>query len=211
MELDQMKDVWKQQFSNQGTSLSEDDLVRMINHPSRGPVASMKRNLRMELYWVIFTFGVAALVFFWAFKSKMIGYSIAYLFFMGLFIFYYISKTRLLSRMQCVTCEVKSNLSLQISTLEKYIRYNLIISTLVYPLFLMLGALILYLNFYSQTPKPIFVYSTAYSLFVTTGVWVLFSVITTIPLYFLNKKYLHWLYGKHIRRLKGVLFELNND
>lgn len=211
MELEQMKDVWKQQFSNQGASLNEDDLVRIISHPSRGPVASMKRNLRMELYFVIVTFGIAALVFFWAFKSKMIGYSIAYLFFMGVFIFYYISKTRLLSRMQCVTCEVKSNLSLQISTLEKYIRYNLIISTLVYPLFLMLGALILYLNFYSLTPKPIFVYSTAYAPAVTTGVWVLFSIVTTIPLYFLNKKYLHWLYGKHIRRLKGVLSELDND
>lgn len=211
MELDQMKDVWKQQFSSSEKKLKEEDVISMISHPSRGPVASMKRNLRRELYFVIFSFSIAALVFFLAFESKMIGYSAAYIFLMAVFALYYYNKTRLLGRMQCVNCEVKTNVSLQVSTLEKYIRYNLIVSTLVYPAFLLFGAWILYTNFYSLTPKPIFVYSVSYATWITTLVWVLFSVITSIPMYYLNKKYIHWLYGKHISRLKWILKEMDNE
>ncbi len=100
---------------------------------------------------------------------------------------------------------------MQANTLEKYIKYNLIVSTLVYPAFLMFGAWLLYSESYSETPKSIISYSSAYSPWMTTLMWLLFSIITTIPLYYLNKKYLHWLYGKHINRIKRVLSEIEGE
>ena len=211
MELDNMKETWKEQPVATQNKISSEQLIAMIGHPSKSPVASMKRTLKKELYFVVFSFGVASMIFLIAFESKMIGYSIAYLFLTVVFIFYYYFKTKLLNNMQCVTCEVKSNLSLQLTTLEKYIRNNLIISTLVYPAFLLFGAWMLYTNFYNDIPKSFFVYSVAYPAWITTMSWLIFSIVTTVPLYFLNKKYLHWLYGKHINRLKKVLSEMESE
>jgi hypothetical protein len=211
MELDSMKDIWKGQNTGVQKSLNENELMTMISHPSKSPVAKMKRTLKKELYFVIVCFSVAALVFFLTFENKFIGFSLAYIFLMLVFIIYYFFKNRLLTNMQCVTCEVKSNLTMQANTLEKYIKNNLIVSTLVYPAFLMFGAWLLYTGFYSETPKSIISYSSAYSPWITTLIWLVFSIITTIPLYYLNKKYLHWLYGKHINRIKRVLSEIEGE
>jgi hypothetical protein len=211
MELDQMKDLWKNQSLNVQHLLSNEEVMTMINHSSNSPVAKMKRNLRKELIFVVVSFSMAAFIFLIGFDGKMIAFSAVYVFLMLVYFLYFFFKNRLLSSMQCVVCEVKSNLSMQVSSLEKYIKYNLIISTLIVPVIFMLGAFILYLDYHADSFKAIIFYSVAYPVWVTTVVWVGISIVLTVPSYFLNRKYLHWLYGKHISRIRKILSEMDED
>jgi len=211
MELDNIKELWKNQQTPSPGIISNEQVVAMINHPSKSPVAIMKRNLKRELWFLLVSFSIAAFIFFISFNGKMIAYSWAYIFMMVVFLFYYYFKNKLLNSMQCVTCEVKSNLTLQLKSLEKYIKNNLLYSTLTLPAFLMFGALIMYLDATGETHKSVIFYSIAHPAWLTTLIWLGFSVILTIPLYFLNKKYLHWLYGKHINRLRLVISNMEND
>lgn len=211
MELDNMKELWNDQQNTTQKSLSEQELITMIGNPSKGPIAKMKRNLKKELIFVLLTLPATAIYFQFNFKGKMFALSMAYVLLTLMFVAYYYFKNKLLNNMQCVTCEVKSNLNMQVNTLEKYIKNNLIVSTLLLPALMMFICWLLYLNDYSTTPKSIFSYSVAYSPWLTTLIWAGISIAITIPMYFLNKKYLHWLYGKHINRLKRVLSELDSE
>ncbi len=52
----------------------------------------------------------------------------------GAFLFYYYRKSKLLKQMECVACEVRSNLKQQLGTLEKYVRFYFIAGTILTPL-----------------------------------------------------------------------------
>lgn len=211
MELDNMKELWKDQQDAGQKPLSEQELITMIGNPSKGPIAKMKRNLKKELIFVLVTLPGTAIYFQFHFNGKMFAFSITYILMTLVFVAYYYFKNKLLNNMQCVTCEVKSNLTMQANTLEKYLKNNLIVSTFILPVIVLFGMWLLYLNYYSATPKSIFSFSVAYSPWITTLIWTGISIAITIPMYFLNKKYLHWLYGKHINRLKSVLSELDSE
>jgi len=209
MELDHIKEIWRRQSQPERQSLSNEEVMTMITHPSRSPVAIMKRNLKKELIFIVVSFSIASLVF--SFQGKMIAYSGAYLFLMGVFFYYYYFKNRLLNSMQCVTCEVKSNLGLLVNNLEKYVRYNLVISTFILPLFLAFVVFIMYLNFKSVVPRSVLHFSPAHPAWLTILVWLVISTVMTIPLFYLNRKYLYWLYGKHIARIRKILTEMDED
>lgn len=206
MEIDQLKDVWNKQQAPASPLLSNEDMLAVISHSSRSPVARMKRNLRKEMIFCVVAFSIAAFV---TFQGKLIWYTWMYLFLMGVFCMYYYFKNRLLNNMQCVTCEVRSNLSMHVATLEKYIKWNLILSTMVFPVVIMFGALIMYLNADSIKSKSILFFSVAHPAWQTALIWLGFGLVFTIPLYYLNRRYLHWLYGKHIDRIKKILSEMD--
>ena len=52
MELDDLKELWKE--SNNSSLLNnEEDLRQILSHRSRSPIAIMKRNLKLEVLFVI--------------------------------------------------------------------------------------------------------------------------------------------------------------
>src|SRR5688572_28972163 len=124
MELENMREVWNE--GDKGGKLPGSKISEIIRKPSKGPVARMKRNLRYELLAVILGFGFIAVYYFIAFDSKYSLISWVYAFFIVLFFFYFIRKNRLLENLQCSSCHLKSNLELQLKTLEKYTRLYLI-------------------------------------------------------------------------------------
>ena len=85
----------------------------------------MKRNLRVELWFVIITYGAMILFYFLAFEGSMSAVSWFMLIIGLLFVIYFQRKNKLLTEMECLSCEVKSNLQKQTTTLEKYIRIYL--------------------------------------------------------------------------------------
>src|SRR5215470_4926413 len=106
MELSDMKNVWSDKSSG---AIDSDKILAMLGKQSHNPMAKMRRNLRMELLIVIFSFGAVAAYYFLAFKSeyRIIGWAYALL--LVLFCYYFFRKNKLLSQMQCTGCQVKSN------------------------------------------------------------------------------------------------------
>jgi len=206
MELDDMKNIWS---DKPGKPAGAEKIATMLGRQSQSPIEKMKRNLRMELLIVIFCFGSVAAYYFIAFKSQysIIGWTYALL--LILFCWYFFRKNKLLNEMQCSSCQVKSNLELQLRTLERYVRFYLISGTAIIPvLFIFLGIVLYYkkpsLNrdtvFYPSETNPVWKFLLA---------WLILLTISTMIMWVLNRGYVNKLYGRHIRRLKQLLAQMN--
>ena len=209
MELDQWKEIWKEE----GESPSNDarKLKLLLEKKSNSPVAKMKRNLKMELWLIIISYGAMILFYFIAFKGQLSEVSWFMLFIGLLFVAYYQRKNKLLSEMECLSCQVKSNLQKQTTTLEKYIRFYLIAGTALAPVSLLFFAWLFNVKRRTNTNYNILYPSPDNPLWKVALAWVLLTVIITILFYFMNKWYVRKLYGKHVEKLKEVLSEMEGD
>lgn len=205
MELDHLKELWQQQEPEKVSG----NLRQFLGKKSNGPIAKMKRNLLYELIVVIITYGVATIYFFTAFAGRMNTLAWVYLILAVIFIVYFIMKNKLLNEMECMACQVKSNLSRQVATLEKYVRYYLIVGTAVFPLF------VLY-TYFILIPEVRFIRGSdnlsekGLTFFWLSTVWVISTIVLTIIVYNLNKCYVNKLYGKHIKKLKLMLEQMED-
>jgi len=202
MELDNLKDLWRDLGQNDVHQKSDEQIVLILQKRSRSPVSKMKRNLLMELFAVIILYSLAI----WYFLATSLGHywEIALLLLLVgvLFIFYYYRKNRLLAEMQCVTCEVRSNLQKQLSTLEKYIRFYFVSGIVLTPVAYFASGFIVLFKYPAQNGSSVFAASGAYMVFVTIG------LLLTVGSYFLNKWYIKKLYGQHINKLKELLQQM---
>jgi hypothetical protein len=131
------------------------------------------------------------------------------------FVFYYYHKNKLLKSMQCVACEVKSNLQTQLHTLEKYVRFYFIAGTLLTPLLYYITGLII---LYKQTPhhyssellgtrvQPMLNTVQDHQYFTE---FLVGGAVITVLIYFANKWYVKKLYGQHISHLKELLRQMD--
>jgi hypothetical protein len=203
MELENLKELWGSDVSVKETN--EEQLQQMLRQKSKSPIAKMKRNLLMELFAIIVLYVFVVTYYFISFKGGML--SIAWMMIVVglLYVVYYYNKQKLLNKMECVTCEVKSNLSLQLQTLEKYVRFYLISGTALVPVAMIFTGMITF--FYSPEVAKANIKDPSF-FWITLGVIVFFALILTIPLYFLNKWYVNKLYGQHVKKLKQILNEM---
>ncbi|MGL6267610.1 MAG: hypothetical protein ACRC2O_06770 [Chitinophagaceae bacterium] len=209
MELDQWKNIWKEE----GNSPSNDakKLQLLLSKKSKSPVAKMKRNLKVELWFVIITYGFMILFYFIAFKGRMIAVSWFMLFIGLLFVIYFQRKNKLLTEIECLSCEVKSNLQKQVITLEKYIRIYLIGGTLLAPVSLLFFGWFFYISAWRNNYDSILYPGDHNPIWKVILVWVMLTAIVTFIFYMLNKWYVRKLYGKHVEKLKEVLSEMENE
>lgn len=203
MELDQWKDVWKKQEAPPTPSLKE-----MLGKRSHSPIAKMKRNLLLELLTVILGFGAIVVYYLTAYKGKFQEVAWLYFVMMIFFIIYYYFKNRLLTSMECMSCEVKSNLLKQVSTLEKYTRFYLIAGTALIPVVILFFYAFSWYHFPHGRylfPMP----SEKITLLRSVGTVVLVCVLSTWGMYHANKWYIRKLYGNQIKRLRTMLDALD--
>jgi 4-hydroxybenzoate polyprenyltransferase len=183
----------------------------LLDKKSKSPVAKMKRNLKVELWFLIITYGAIILFYFLAFKGRMSVVSWFMLFIGLLFVIYFQRKNKLLTEMECLSCEVKSNLQKQVTTLEKYIRIYLIGGTLLAPISLLFFGWISYIKVWKNVNNTLFYPEEHNPIWKVILAWVILTIIVTSLFYFLNKWYVRKLYGKHVEKLKEVLNEMEND
>jgi Flp pilus assembly protein TadB len=209
MELDQWKDIWKEE----GKSPSNDaeKLQSLLEKKSKSPVAKMKRNLKVELWFVIISYGAMILFYFLAFKGRMSAVSWFMLFIGLLFVIYFQRKNKLLTEMECLSCEVKSNLQKQTITLEKYIRIYLIGETVLAPISLLFFGWFFYAKAWTNVNDTTFYPGEHNPMWKVILAWVILTAIVTFLFYLLNKWYVRKLYGKHVEKLKEVLNEMEDD
>ena len=201
MELDVLKEIWNELESDVKPHGNE-KIIAMLNKPSQNPIAKMKRNLLWELVFVVFAFGVVIVYYFVAWNGYWNEISWLYIFLVLNFAIYFYFKNRLLSRMQCLSCQVKSNLQLQVKSLEKYVRFYLIYGTLLIPFTFTFIALLFYIKAPSGKQED---------LFGSMLPFVIGAIVFTPIIFLLNKWYVNRLYGKHIQKLRTLLNEMTEE
>ncbi len=204
MELDNLKTIWKEVGAKSSTSTEE--LEQLLRKNSKSPIAKLKRTLFWEMMVVVIIYGGTILYYVIENKPGMLYLALLMAATGGLYAWYYIAKRKLLIKMECVTCEVKSNLSTQLSTLEKYLKLYLWAGTLLLPVLLISCGLILYFN--NPLSPNVGMSKSEFFLYFLAGMFIV-SLVLTIPLYFLNKWYIHLLYGRHVKQLRSIVNEMN--
>lgn len=208
MELDQLKEMWGDVGTKQ-INTSEEELQILLRKKSKSPIAKMKRNLLVELVAVLVLYIFTIAYYFTQYSGGMQWNAWLLLFIGVLFLFYYQRKHKLLNSMECVSCEVKSNLKTQLIILEKYVRFYLLAGTALFPFAMIATGLIVF--FYSPDIAKDITDPSGKFVWIFTAVLVLCSAVLTVPMYFLNKWYVRKLYGQHVERLKIIVEEMNED
>lgn len=201
MELDNLKDLWHN-LKEDDHQDDDDQIIKILQKKSQSPIAKMKRNLFLELIAVIILYAFPIWYFWRAFEGKYVEISILLSVAVLLFLFYYYKKNKLLGEMQCVTCEVRSNLQRQLITLEKYVWLYFVSGILLVPIAYFAPGLIVILKYPGRDVSAEFTNSTTYIIFITIG------VLITIGSYFFSRWYIRKLYGQHINRLKDLLLQM---
>lgn len=210
MELEQWKDIWNSDLPAPPPE-DREQLKRLLSAKSSSPVAKMKRNLNMELWLIILSYGLAIAYYFVAFESRMTEISWFMLLVAAGFIAYYWRKRRLLLEMECVSCEVRSNLQMQIRSLEKYIRFYLIAGTALVPVSLVFFGWLFHSKARFTDPDNPFFPSDKTSPGTSLLAWAVLIIVLTTALYFLNKWYVRTLYGRHVEKLRKVLDDMEGE
>lgn len=194
MDLDNLKQVWKDQHVTVDPT-REDQLQSILQKKSRSPIAKMKRNLLWELILVIVLYSIVIIYYTIADQGRFREISIVLAAVAIIFLVYYYKKKKLLNEMECVTCEVRSNLQRQVLVLEKYVKFYYIAGSIVAAIaYFVAGLIVLKKNVYFNLSK-------------SNDIWifVVIGVVLTVALFFLNKWYVNKLYGQHVNRLKNLL------
>jgi hypothetical protein len=202
MELDHLKEMWKD-ADKSSLPINETSLQQMLNHRSKMPIAIMKRNLRLEVFFLILIYGYIIWMISTEGDTGFLYYDIALLLIAILFFVYARYKYRLLSNMECMGCEVKTNLNLQVISLEKLIKLYFKIGNISVVLVYLITGAISYMETEGETaslPKTVEIL-----IFLIIG-----SILAVINYYF-GRWYLYNLYGKHIQKLKNILYEMDES
>jgi hypothetical protein len=216
MELDSLKDIWK--------NLGEEDLrpgrelpiPSMLEKKSQSAIARLKRNLNRELAAVVIIYSIT--IWYIVVYQQLYRELAVLLFLIGAgFLYYYYRKNKLLTQMQCVACEVKSNLKQQLVTLEKYVRFYFIAGTVLTPLaYFTAGMIILFHSPDHQINNRVNIDIALGSLpqaehITNSRFFYLFIGIgaaLTLSIYFVNRWMINKMYGQHIQKLKELLHQM---
>lgn len=204
MELDNLKTIWKEQEIPSGDDQQHAELLAsLLRERSSGPIERMRRNTRRESLLMLATYIPTIIIYITMFQGKLWGISLMMGIILVLYWVYYLLKFRLLNKMQCVTCEVRSNLARQITLLGKYVRFYHWSSTLVLFTAMVLAYWILEYSYREVHPRVVppwwFQPGFLLALLIPFGVGA----------WFFNRSYVNKLYGRHIKKLKQLLLEMD--
>ncbi|HEV2354177.1 MAG TPA: hypothetical protein VGR89_08035 [Puia sp.] len=210
MELESLKYVWHSLEVPPAEGKDRRELLALLQKRSRGPVASMTRNLIGEAIAMVIAYVPAIVGFLLAFKGRLAAISWLFLVVLAVFFAYYYRKYRLLRDMQCPACRVRSNLSRQVARLKKYTGFYLLAGTITIPVTYLITYLIMRWRPGPAGPPYLHrLHSVPY--WASPGFFLLLLVPLTIGMYYANAWYIHKLYGRHIKKLQDLLFEMDAE
>ena len=192
MELESLKYIWHS-LEVPDVEYDRRALLALVEKKSRTPIARMRRNLIGEGILLLVAYIPAILIFLLGFKGRLVAIAWLYIILAGFFFAYYYCKYRLLNKMQCPTCELRSNLARQVRILKRYTRFYLLAGTGMIPLAYIVAYLIIRWKLPSVNPNP----------------WLILLIPITIGMYYINASYVNRLYGRHIKKLQDLLSELD--
>lgn len=204
MELDSLKTIWKEQALPSGDGQEPMELLaRLVRERSHGPIERMRHNLRVESLLMIVTYIPTIIAYLTMFHGSLWIIAVVFALILVFYGIYFYMKSRLLKKMQCVTCEVRSNLARQVRVLGRYLR-----------LYRWSGTLLLLIAF--VIAYEVLQYSRDQAYHQVTPHWLLPSAFLLVLLgvlgvgsFFMNRWYANKLYGRHIKKLRELLREMD--
>ncbi|HWK06185.1 MAG TPA: hypothetical protein VNS58_21235 [Puia sp.] len=212
MELDSLKYVWHSlEVGSDQSAGSEAEIIALLHKRSRGPIAKMRRNLLGEIILVLATYIPTILFYLLDFEGRLSGIAWLLGLLMAVLAAYYYRKDRLLKEMQCVSCQVKSNLKLQVRTLKKYIRFYILSGTLMIPVMAILSYLLIRWKYPPPPGAALFYQVSGIAWWQSPLFWIGLLAPLTIGIYYVNVWYVNKLYGRHIKKLQELLEEMEGE
>ncbi len=210
MELDTLKYIWKQATENPARQQSNEQILEILKKKSMRPVAKMKRNLLYELIFAVLLYAPLFAYYFFGFEGKLTEPAWLLIIILGIFLVYYYRKNKLLDSMLVADSQIKVQLEMQLLTLEKYLRFYLMARILIPVSTLFLGAVM-----YWKLPPPakpnLFYLSPENPLWQVVLLWLGILGVLTVLVYFADRWYVHRVYGRHIRKLRQLIAEMNES
>lgn len=210
MELESLKYIWHSLEAPPDVELDRRALLALLERKSRTPIARMRRNLIGEGILLLIAYTPTILIFLLGFKGRLVAISWLYLILAAFFFTYYYRKYRLLSKMQCPTCELRSNLARQVRTLKRYTRFYLLAGTGMIPLAYIVAYLIIRWKL-PAVPSVIYQRLHPVPMWASPILWLILLIPITIGMYYINASYVNRLYGRHIKKLQDLLSELDSE
>jgi hypothetical protein len=195
MELESLKYIWHSLEVPPAREQDRRALLALLEKKSQAPIARMRRNLIGEGILLLVAYTPAVLIFLLGFNRRLAAVSWLFILVLVFFFAYYYRKYRLLSKMQCPTCELRSNLARQVHTLRRYTRFYLLAGTGMIPLAYIVAYFIIRWKMPAVDPTP----------------WLILLIPITIGMYYINASYVNRLYGRHIKKLQDLLQELDSE
>jgi cytochrome bd-type quinol oxidase subunit 1 len=203
MELENLKYIWRTMehvpAKDQNTEEQNSaQILALLGKKSRSPITKMRKNLVGELVLMLTTYIPAMGWYLFGYGGRLSEMAWLLLLLMGLFAGYYFRKNKLLKEMQCLNCQVRSNLERQVKMLRKYIRFYTVAGTLLIPVV----AICTFLLIRRQLPQPggAFFFS-----------WLIVLAPITTGIYYINTWYVNKMYGRQISRLQQLLEEMGEE
>ena len=204
MELDELKTGIKSRLEDGMRPATVPTLTRIPR--SHSPLVRIRRNIRIELaLYLLCAIGYVILSIQspdLAFKVYSMSVVIVCL---PLFWVLYAFHRRISVILQSADT-VRDSISELLSALKRYRRIYLYLSTLLVPFFVLYMILLDYLIGGVDGPSDPDMYSNR--LF--WGVMIAVTALSTLAVYFLNRLYIHWMYGRHIRELETTLADFDD-
>jgi len=197
MELEDLKQTWKR--SETTIKPFNDNILQLIQNKSYGPVAELKRRFRKQIIIIPF---LAFIVTNNLSRNHLIFTDVLFWCYIAFCVIVCISfylNYRLIAKMQCMDCLIKSNLETQLKTLETRLQWHLKGVRVVLLFFIILLEVLMYFNLepslYKWYAQPLLL-----RLVIYVGLLML--------QYFISKLVYKRKYGKHLAYLKKLVTEL---
>jgi hypothetical protein len=220
MELESLKYIWHSLEAPPAREQDRQALLAMLEKKSQAPIARMRRNLIGEGILLLVAYTPAVLIFLLGFEGRLVAISWLYVILAAFFFAYYYRKYQLLSKMQCPTCQLRSNLARQVDTLKKYTRFYLLAGTGMIPLAYVVAWLVIRWKlpsaagaFGEDGSATSMLYQRLHPtpFWASPTLWLILLIPLTIGIYYVNASYINRLYGRHIKKLQDLLQELDSE
>ncbi|MCS6974722.1 MAG: hypothetical protein N2044_06970 [Cyclobacteriaceae bacterium] len=201
-ELDKLKSIW--QSASGYTGKNKDEIARMLQGESASIVARLKRNVWIELLFTVVT-GIALIYIGITSSNNRLSLMIAVLMVIYIFyLIYYIRKLRMLKRFSITGENIKNNLQHLTGALQGYLNFYKLSYIILYPLFFIAGLWIAARdegmdNFLERFNNAAYLIR-----------FLLLTALLMSSVYLFTNWYLKKLYGNHLKKLQGMLKELDD-
>jgi len=199
MELDDLKRSWKEQPVE---TTKNTNIMELIQHKSRGPVAALKRGFRKQMLIMLlmpgFIFitnsmnaeGLLRSILFWS-----------YVVFCLFAVLYFYFDYRIATRMESMEGAVKANLEKQTFLLEKRLRWKMIGLPIITLFFILLLEVLPYVQHYRML-------NTWHNLspLIRFGAYGLLLLLQYVASRSINER----KFGAHLRHLKELVKEMRD-
>jgi hypothetical protein len=197
MELDDLKQTWKQADPKENINLN---IMELIQNKSYGPVAELKKGFKKRIMLMLIVPFVLLLtnvsdinktvnsVMFWSYVAFCVGNVV----------FSWLNY-RIVARMEGMDRMLRTNLEEQVNILETRLKWNIIGVRIALLFFIALTEIVPYFQHYSMLDKwhslnPLIRYGT-------------YTLLLSLQ-YFMSRKIFERKFGRHLCYLKGLVKEM---